>query len=1178
MITGPILPDSERAIRITATSPDGDAWVSANAGSGKTTILRNRVIRLLLEGVAPDRILCLTFTKAAAAEMQGRIFAELARWVSLDDTALTREIAALATTTPENFTLEKRRLDLARTLFARAIEAPGGLKIQTIHAFAERVLHLFPLESGVPLDFSVLSEPDALALRHQARQEAIEAAIADPASMLGKAFGEILAAVGTDAFARALDAGIAALSGLAMRDEAPPDAASRDAVYRRAFGIRPGETLAGIEAAFEAAALQAGDIDRAGDIIRAQKTISAAQARLAADFAEVAQLRAADGEWRKPYLKLFLKKDGEPRKAVFVSAVLKAAPDLGVLEAGAKAVCADYLERQRAFQAYTRSVALLIFAEFVLARFVAAKRAQNALDFDDLIAALRRLLNSGQSNWIMLKLDSAIEHVLIDEAQDTTREMWDIVRGLTGEFFAGEGKVKRSRSIFVVGDEKQSIFSFQGADPAVFEESRLYFADKSLRPENIRKPVGLNYSFRSSDDILAAVDAVFAAPERAEGLTANDKAPIRHIAAKQKFPGLVELWPLERPETEDDSTAPRRRPKGKEVLLAERIAAEIAGWFRRDSRHLADGRSIEPKDIVILVRQRGRFFSAMLRALKLRKIPVAGADRLKLQEEIAIRDFLVIAEAVLLESDDLALATALKSPLFGLSERALENLARNRTGSLREALRAGEADPSLARLSARLDQLGAAARVQSPFEFFSALLIAPAPGAPEMSGRQAILTRLGLDAADPLDAFIAEAQEFSRQEPGSVLLFVLAQRERETEIKRDLEQGGNRVRVMTVHGAKGLEGRIVFLGDTVDKPSSSKDQPAFLMPDAGATPLLVWTGSKADEPAPMREVRRVERRKLLQEYRRLLYVGMTRAADRLYVGGYRGKLSEDEIRNGAEKPPPDDPMEWSWYQLVKAGFSTMPGMIDIADEAAPPEAPRAIRRLVSAVPPAAPAAVDQPRDGGGTMLPDWLKRPAPASDEPLPPLRPSRGQPLAEAREGAGGGLGAFARRRGIVLHHLYEWLPGVAPATREAAGLALLRRFAPELRSEEARAFLAPVLVVLASPEGEAIFGARSRAEIAISGRITLPDGTTRDVSGRIDRLVVHEDRVDIIDLKTGRPHRAAEDAAIMRQMALYRAVLAAIYPGRTITCAVLWTGNGVLDPLPETGLDAAFQAITRE
>ena len=990
MISKPILPDDEKAIRIEATSPGVDAWVSANAGSGKTSILRNRVIRLLLDGVAPDRILCLTFTKAAAAEMQGRIFEELAHWVTLDDAALNLKIAELVSVSAEAVTIQAHQLTLARTLFARAIEAPGGLKIQTIHAFAERVLHLFPLEAGVPLDFSVLSEPDSLAMRNSARQAVIEAAIRDDASPLGKAFSEILGATGMDGFARALDAALKALSGLAMRDEAPPDAATREAVYRRALGVPKGETADKIEMHFASAALSAEALSEAAETIRTQKKLSDAQSKLAADFEAVAQLRAADADWVPSYLSLFLTSEGEPRKSVFVAAIKKANPEFEAIEADAKEACRYYLDRKRALNAFNRSLALLIFAEAVLERFSGTKRAENALDFDDLIAALRRLLLSGQSSWIMLKLDAAIEHVLVDEAQDTTREMWDIVRGLTEEFFAGEGKARRDRSIFVVGDEKQSIFSFQGADPTVFEESRRYFAQKSLRPKHIHKPVALQYSFRSSTDILDAVDAVFRSPGQREGLTAEG-GEIRHIAAKGNFPGLVEIWPLERPTAEED--APPGAPRDAAVKLAARIAEEIAGWLKSGQHHLADGKRIEPGDIVILVRSRGRFFSAMLRALKMRKIPVAGADRLKLQEELVIRDLLVIAEAALLKDDDLALATALRTPLFALSEASLERLARDRKGSLWEAVQ-GDAAPDVIPLAALLRRLHSMATRVSPFEFFATLLHEPAPGMPGLNGRQAFLTRLGLDAADPIDAFLSEALTFTQSEPGALLLFVLAQRERESVIKRDLEQGSNRVRVMTVHGAKGLEGRIVFLGDTVGKPESAKEAPAILLRDEDEQPLIGWGGTRDEEPEPMRAARRLERRKLLAEYRRLLYVGMTRAADRLYISGYGKKPTKAERDSGAEKAPPDDVMEWSWYDLMRTGLEDFPRMTDLVDAKGELDpitgALRSIRRLNSDIAATKGSDPDRVAPEAEACLPPWLLRPALATPMPLPPIRPSK--------------------------------------------------------------------------------------------------------------------------------------------------------------------------------------------
>lgn len=1177
MISKPILPDDEKAIRIEATSPDVDAWVSANAGSGKTSILRNRVIRLLLDGVAPDRILCLTFTKAAAAEMQGRIFEELAHWVTLDDATLRQKIAELVSVSAEAVIIEPHQLTLARTLFARAIEAPGGLKIQTIHAFAERVLHLFPLEAGVPLDFSVLSEPDSLAMRNGARQAVIEAAIREEASPLGKAFSEILAATGMDGFARALDAALKALSGLAMRDEAPPDATTREAAYRQALGVPKGETGEKIEADFASAALSAGLLSEAVEAIRAQKKLSDAQSKLAADFETVAQLRACEADWVPPYLKLFLTGEGEPRKSVFVAAIKKANPEFEAIEVDAKEACRLYLDRKRALNAFNRSLALLIFAEAVLTRFTAAKRAENALDFDDLIAALRRLLLSGQSSWIMLKLDAAIEHVLVDEAQDTTREMWDIVRGLTEEFFAGEGKARRARSIFVVGDEKQSIFSFQGADPSVFEESRRYFAQKSLRPKHIHKPVALNYSFRSSSDILDAVDAVFASPEQREGLTAEG-GEIRHIAAKGNFPGLVEIWPLERPTAEED--APPGAPRDAAVKLAARIADEIAGWLTSGQRHLADGKRIEPGDIVILVRSRGRFFSAMLRALKMRKIPVSGADRLKLQDELVIRDLLVIAEAVLLRDDDLALATALRTPFFALSEAALERLARGRKDTLWNAVQADGA-PDVCRLAAALTRLHAMATRVSPFEFFASLLHEPAPGLAGANGRQAFLTRLGLDAADPIDAFLSEALAFTQSEPGALLLFVLAQRERESVIKRDLEQGSNRVRVMTVHGAKGLEGRIVFLGDTVGKPESAKEAPAILLRDEGEHPLIAWGGTRDEEPEPMRAVRRSERRKLLAEYRRLLYVGMTRAADRLYVSGYTRKPSKAELTAGAEKAPLDDVMEWSWYDLMRAGLADFPRMSDLADTAGEPDAitgaPRMIRRLTSDIAPAKASDPARVSPEAEASVPAWLLRSAPDVAMPAPPIRPSKARVTPTEGPAPGEESGAFARQRGIVLHRLYESLPGVEASRRMAIGRALLTRLAPEVSEETAENLIEGVIHVLDTPDGQRIFGANSRAEVAISGDITLPDGTKRPIAGRIDRLIIGAEAVEIVDLKTGKPRDAAGVPGITRQMALYRAVLQAIYPDRPVSATILWTETGAVQPLPDAALAEALATITR-
>lgn len=1157
-MSGPfVIPESERQDRIAATEPRQDVWVSANAGSGKTTILRNRVIRLLLEGVAPDRILCLTYTKAAAAEMQGRIFAELARWVQLDDVALGDELAGLA---GDKRAATPQRLARARTLFAHAIETPGGLKIQTIHAFAERALHLFPLEAGVPLNFEVAEAGEAKAMRLEARKAAIALAVSEPASKIGLALGEIISAGGAERFEKALDTALEELSALRLRDEAVVVGAAREIRYRRLFGIEPGETLEGIEEAFRRGRPAVETIEvliSAGD---AANAAPGNDAKALDRLRRAIRARKSGHDWIPAYLDVFLRDDKGLRASLFTKGLKGRLPELETFEAAEMLAVSAFLERRRAIISFNRSLALLTFAEDVLFRFEAAKRARALLDFNDLIAALRRLLAQADASWIMMKLDGAIEHVLIDEAQDTTREMWDIVRALTGEFFAGEGRTRRFRSLFVVGDEKQSIFSFQGADPAVFEETRQYFAAQSVarvgpdadaRENRIRHPVPLRSSFRSSADVLAAVDKVFATEHRAEGLGASG-VPTVHHAAKARHPGLAELWPVDYKEAEGPARSGLFR-------LADRIAEQVASLLAT-GRHLSGGEPVRAGDILILVQKRGGLFKAILKALKQRALPVSGADRLKLQEELVIRDLLVIAEAALLPADDLALATALKTPLFGLAESGLERLARGRDGTLFEALNTAREFETLA---VRWHDLARRAREDSPFAFFSHLLNAPVATDNAISGRRAIYARLGADAGDPLDAFLLEAQGFTSREPGSLLRFVLAQRARESELKRDLEQGEDKVRVMTVHGAKGLEARIVFLADALTKPDRGKEKPAFVMSAAsgGSEPLLVWSGEKDGETGPQRTARAGQRHRTMQEYRRLLYVGMTRAADRLYVSGYSD-------REPPRKPTDPAPLEENWHQLVAAGFAEG-GARTVSVEAG-----REVLRL-GADPTSLAGRAERMPETVEIPLPDWLfrKLPPPAAAEP--PLRPSAGFPLGDARPDLDPEEAFGRRERGIFLHRLYEILPGLPSTRRVSAARSIAARIAPGANDDDVAALLRPVLAALDDPASAWIFADPSRAEVPVAGTVILPGGERRVVAGRIDRLIVQPDTVDIVDIKSGRDRPAVRDVAILWQMALYRALLAGLYPERLVRCHVFWVETARLEVLPFQALDNALDKI---
>lgn len=1165
------LPSGELQARIDATDPLRDAWVSAHAGSGKTRILRNRVIRLLLDGTAPDRILCLTYTRAAAAEMQGRIFAELARWVTLEDAALDVAIGDLVSVAPESYHASPSERSRARTLFARAIEAPGGLKVQTIHAFAERILHLFPIEAGVPLDFSILPDDEAEAMRLAARREVVDLAVLEPASDLGRAFGEILDAVSLPTFEGALNEALRKLADLELGDHPLPKAQGREKAYRALLGLSDTTTLKGLEAEL-LGSFSAAELEGAANAVEAQPKPSKTQVSFAQTLQAAAGALRSDTPDIETVLAPFVTKTTGTVKGpgVFIGAVIKIEPGLRAFEERARAACAHFLAARGALQTVLRSLAMLTFAEAVHQRYSRAKAARSLMDFSDLIGALRRLLRSGQSAWVMLKLDGGIDHVLLDEAQDTTREMWEIIAALTDEFFAGEGARKRVRTLFAVGDEKQSIYSFQGADPVVFEEYRSYFAQKSLRGELVRTPVPLKYSFRSSDDVLGAVDDAFRPEENRAGLTAGT-SEIEHIAAEIHFPGHVELWPPARAAEKgpEEHGIPEKGAPSGVGALAQEIADLIAGWLSAPERHLVDGRPIRPGDILILVRERNAFFEAARKALKAAGVPVAGADRLTLQDEIVVQDLLALAQALLVPDDDLALAEALRSPVFGISEAALEALARHRAGSLRAALR----DSTLEAFKGFADWLEARAieaRHKAPFAFLSGLLSAPAPARPDRSLRAVFAAVLGSEIHDPLNALLGEALNHEQEHPQALLPFVLAQRARKTQLKRNAENAQDKVRVMTVHGAKGLEGRIVFLGDAHGTPHPSKAPKVIVLKDRHGTAFPVWSALKgAQEPEVARTKRAEMRETLMGEYRRLLYVGMTRAADRLYIVSHARALTKDEWKEkGRELPDPENPLEASWYQMLRRALVKAEpyGEGETLHEALPA---RFKRRIVSKELPA-PACADDRRPDAARPLPAWLRQPLPP-EKPRETVLPSGGAYSTPAD----GAAAPFARRRGIVLHKLFELLPRVEPDAREATGLRLLSLIAPELPSGERTGFLAPVLNVLNGEIGARHFGPDSRAEVSISGEVTLPCGAIRTVPGRIDRLRVDDTRVEILDLKTGKPHAAGDDAGILQQMALYRALLTQLYPGRAILCHILWLESAGMETLPDAALDAAFAAL---
>lgn len=1141
------IPVATRQTQLLATDPGASAFVSANAGSGKTWVLTRRVIRLLLDGVDPGRILCLTFTKAAAAEMSARIFDELGRWAGLTDEELTSVLSEL-----EGKPIRPDRLAPARRLFARAIETPGGLKIQTIHAFAEALLQRFPLEAGLDGRFRVLDDARAADLYAEARAELLAACAAHPDSPEGRALSELVAIAGDEALDRALHAVVAARDDLYAFFNGTLSVDEALTALPQALGAPAGVSW---ESLLQEMALSddfSGPfLSRLIDMLDASKSKS--MPALADGFR--AALAASDPETRRLLWRgLFLTGKGEPRKRPFTKDVLDALPEANErFEREAQRL----LGLERALSATlwgTRSAALLRLADRLVGLIEAKKARLGLLDFDDLIERAAALLSrSDATEWVQYKLDEGLDHVLVDEAQDTSPRQWQIVEALTGEFSAGEGaRSGRRRTVFAVGDEKQSIYSFQGAAPHLFGLTRQTLgrrlSDAGLPVHDLR----LTLSFRSTAAVVGAVDAVFRNPGAHAGLS-TDAGPTVHETVRGREPGLVELWPavekLPVPppgnwEDPVDATA----AASPAIRLAGRIADEIADWLRSGTRLEATGAPIRPGDVLVLVRKRGAFVEAVNRALKQRGVAVAGADRLDVVGHIVTQDLLAAARVALLPEDDLTLATVAKSPLVGLSEDALFRLAHGRPGFLWDAVRqkAAEGDADAEALRAAVALWMSRADRGEPFVFLSRLV------GPD-GGRAAYRARFGREADEVIDELLTLALAYEGEETAGLNGFIDRLSKGGELIRRELNAERDEVRVMTVHGSKGLEAPVVFLVDPGDKPASEKNLPDVLAVSDGPNPPIVWRQSGAFRPAPVEAAAQAFIAAQEEEYRRLLYVGLTRARDRLIVAGLKGA---DE---GADR---------RWHGLVEVALGTDAETVKDADGTVV-----AWRWRAQNEDPPAPARPTRTATEESVPLPDWLNRKVADAVAESASVSPSRAIPSGQS----GAQLPTFdpaAAARGTVLHRLFELLPDIEPAARTVAAGNYLARLLPEV-PESDRAVLADgIAALMARPDLALLFSPAARAEAAIAGSVMTPAGRSIAVSGSVDRLLVEPETVTIVDYKTAaRPPRTVPQRYVL-QLALYRAVLGRLWPDRPVRAAILWTAAARFDEVMPATLDAALAA----
>ncbi len=1116
--------------QVGAADPTANVWLSASAGTGKTQVLTARVFRLLLRGdVRPENILCLTYTKAGATEMASRIHAQLARWVMADAGSLGADLAAIgAPVSPD-------AQSAARKLFAHMLDAPGGgLQIMTIHSFCQRILASFPAEAGLVPGFTPMEERDAadlvaevladLALSAEENgDEAMIAALQSMSLHVGEA--------GADKFLSKCAAEPVAMAML------PRHAEDRLRWTRHLVGVAmEGDAREWLVGQVTDGAFDRRFIEAYLDYQRQWKKPTGDEriARIT-HWLDLSPEARADGF--EEVQKAWITGKGTPQQSHFGpvkaeaqdTAAMLCEWSAGLLGAVAQAAYAERLaEALRAGQAY---------AEL----YEAAKRSRGLVDFNDLIRETARLLRSPAIGpWIAYKLDQRIEHILVDESQDTNKAQWDIVDALSAEFFAGDGAHddrggKAVRTLFTVGDFKQAIFGFQGTSPESYLAAREDFAARADAVGRGFAGLDMADSFRSNRPILSVVDAMITA-QGSDAFGLPDHIP-PHGVQRAETGEVVLARPFVAAVDEDADegdegwiAAPVRQYAGH-IARAIRALLDNPPWLAQKNRPLNAG------DVMILLRRRGDLASLLVARLYAEGVPVAGVDRLRLTEPLAVMDLLSAVRFAVQPEDDLNLACLLRSPLMGWSDAQLLTASDRPKGrSLWDAIKGDTA------ATAPLHDLLGRADYGEPYAFLEHILSGP------MQGRRRLQERLGYEALDPIGELLTLAQGFATRHVATLQRFLDWMERSDTDIKREGEADAGAVRVMTVHGSKGLQAPYVIMADMATDPTQTPDRSMALSVDKGvpepyAVPMLpVPKAAKSGQLAALAEAKQA---KELAENMRLLYVAMTRAEEHLVMLG--------RARAGGRELPAH-----CWHAKVEPAMDALG--CEVGEHPIWGAAQVYAGEPVFGGGDVAAAATEEP-----LALPEWLHTPAPLEQRPPRPLAPSK------VEEDAGGDAPPTlamqaAARRGNLLHALFERLPDVATAEREGAAARWLSRQAADLPEGARATIAADALAVLNDPQWAEVFGPDALAEVPVAAVV----GETV-VTGQVDRLLLLPDRIVVVDFKTGRfvPDGIAQvRVPYVRQMAYYAAALTRIYPGRRVEAALLYTSGPKMVMVPDAML----------
>lgn len=1098
-----------------AANPERSVWVEASAGTGKTKVLSDRVLRLLLTGVSPAKILCLTYTKAAAVEMSDRIAHRLSQWAVISDEELDKQLAVLLGDLPNNHEEYHKLTAAARRLFAELLDTPGGMKIQTLHSFCQEVLKRFPLEAKISPYFEVMDDRAKNEILDNLKRNILIVAEKNENTKIAEAVGYLTAHVSEFSFPDLMTSVTDNAGKISRLFQAYPNQEELLSELARRLDVALDDT----EESLKKEWLAHLDISLLKQMMQAWFTGSKSDTDKAEKLAVLLE-RSFELTDYNHFYNLFLTGKGElyaPSKYATKN-VLKVFPEIAEEAAKIGQSILDVENKLAAVRVYNSTKAVIVLARELIDNYQHYKFEHAKMDYDDLIILTRNLLeDKSVADWVLFKLDGGIDNVLIDEAQDTSPNQWAIIRSLTQEFF---DESRGRRTVFVVGDRKQSIYSFQGADPREFEKMRQYFKAKASRFDE----VNLDISFRSVPAIMDCVNTVFNDATAKQGVLAESEK-MAHLPFRSGEGGQIEIWPLIEREPDDaqDGWLPpveRRRAES----TASRLAKMIAGRIKRMVGHedlISQGRKLRYKDFLILVQRRNAFVDELVRECKQAGVAIAGVDKIKLQEQVAVQDLVALGNFLLLPTDDLTLAVVLKSPLFGLTDDDLFTLCYGR-GKASLWTRLGD-NKKYASVYQTLQTLLNKADYVRPFELYAYVLT-------NLKGRQKFEQRMGSEVDDGLDEFVNLTLAFEQEHIPTLQAFIDWIGKDEVEIKREQEQSDvDAVRIMTVHGSKGLQAPVVILPDTVRQVNAKKGM-GMLWDDIFYYPLCA-----ADYEKNCLRLKSQEGQDAADEYRRLLYVALTRAEDRLCICGYgqKNKPKEDcwyALCTSQMKPISQEKDGELLYQTAQ--------QIEVKNKA---EQEKAVYAAQS--------------------LPAWINQTVVAESPLAKPYTPSKPDEEEDALFSPLTGEDNNRYRRGLVIHRLLQFLPDAEGADKREIIREFLCQNAADFSEKQRQKIEDEVITLISNPKFAPLFSATSKAEVPIMGEVN-----GKIISGQIDRLVVLDNEVWIVDFKTNRPAANSPEevqAVYIKQLAAYKALLERIYPAKTVKTFLLWTDTTQIMPL---------------